>query len=244
MMIYPAVHYTMGGLWVDYNLMTTIPGLYALGEANFSDHGANRLGASALMQGLADGYFVIPYTIGDYLAGQSSEKISTDRPEFKEAYERVSSTLQQLLSIKGKKTVDQFHRELGLTMWEYCGMARNADGLKKAKVQIQQLRDEFWKNVNVLGGTNELNQELEKAMRVADFMELGELMVDDALHREESCGGHFREESQTPDGEAQRRDDLFTYAAAWEYKGPNQQEALHKEELIFENVKLTQRSYK
>jgi succinate dehydrogenase / fumarate reductase flavoprotein subunit len=244
MMIYPAVHYTMGGLWVDYNLMTTIPGLYALGEANFSDHGANRLGASALMQGLADGYFVIPYTIGDYLAGQSSEKISTDRPEFKEAFERVSSTLQQLLSIKGKKTVDQFHRELGLTMWEYCGMARNAEGLKKAKAQIQQLREEFWKNVNVLGGTNELNQELEKAMRVADFMELGELMVDDALHREESCGGHFREESQTPDGEAQRRDDQFTYAAAWEYTGANQPAVLHKEELIFENVKLTQRSYK
>jgi succinate dehydrogenase / fumarate reductase flavoprotein subunit len=244
MMIYPAVHYTMGGLWVDYNLMTTIPGLYALGEANFSDHGANRLGASALMQGLADGYFVIPYTIGDYLAGQSSEKISTDRPEFKEAFERVSSTLQQLLSIKGKKTVDQFHRELGLTMWEYCGMARNAEGLKKAKVQIQHLREEFWKNVNVLGGTNELNQELEKAMRVADFMELGELMVDDALHREESCGGHFREESQTPDGEAQRRDDQFTYAAAWEYTGANQPAVLHKEELIFENVKLTQRSYK
>ena len=244
MMIYPAVHYTMGGLWVDYNLMTTIPGLYALGEANFSDHGANRLGASALMQGLADGYFVIPYTIGDYLAGQPSEKISTDRPEFKEAYERVSATLQQLLSIKGKKTVDQFHRELGLTMWEYCGMARNADGLKKAKGHIQQLRDEFWKNVNVLGGASELNQELEKAMRVADFMELGELMVDDALHREESCGGHFREESQTPDGEAQRRDEQFTYAAAWEYKGPNQSAVLHKEELIFENVKLTQRSYK
>jgi succinate dehydrogenase / fumarate reductase flavoprotein subunit len=244
MMIYPAVHYTMGGLWVDYNLMTSIPGLYALGEANFSDHGANRLGASALMQGLADGYFVIPYTIGDYLAGQSSEKISTDRPEFKEAFERVSSTLQQLLSIKGTKTVDQFHRELGLTMWEYCGMARNAEGLKKAKVHIQQLREEFWKNVNVLGGTNELNQELEKAMRVADFMELGELMVDDALHREESCGGHFREESQTPDGEAQRRDDQFTYAAAWEYTGANQPAVLHKEELIFENVKLTQRSYK
>lgn len=244
MMIYPAVHYTMGGLWVDYNLMTTVPGLYALGEANFSDHGANRLGASALMQGLADGYFVIPYTIGDYLAGQSSEKVSTDRPEFKEALERVNATLQQLLSIKGKKTVDQFHRELGLTMWDYCGMARNAEGLKKAKGQIQQLREEFWKNVNVLGGTNELNQELEKAMRVADFMELGELMVDDALHREESCGGHFREESQTPDGEAQRRDDQFTYAAAWEYTGANRPAVLHKEELIFENVKLTQRSYK
>jgi succinate dehydrogenase / fumarate reductase flavoprotein subunit len=244
MMIYPAVHYTMGGLWVDYNLMTTVPGLYALGEANFSDHGANRLGASALMQGLADGYFVIPYTIGDYLAGLSTEKVSTDHPEFKEAFENVNQSLNKLLSIKGKKTVDQFHRELGLTMWDYCGMARNAEGLKKAKVRIQQLREEFWQNVNVLGGQNELNQELEKAMRVADFMELGELMVDDALHREESCGGHFREESQTSDGEAQRKDDLFTYAAAWEYQGLNRPEVLHKEELLFENVKLTQRSYK
>jgi succinate dehydrogenase / fumarate reductase flavoprotein subunit len=244
MMIYPAVHYTMGGLWVDYNLMTTVPGLYALGEANFSDHGANRLGASALMQGLADGYFVIPYTIGDYLAGLSNEKISTDRPEFKEAFDNVNSTIQKFLSIKGKKTVDQFHRELGLTMWDYCGMARNTEGLKKAKGKIQQLRADFWQNVNVLGSSNELNQELEKAMRVADFMELGELMVDDALHREESCGGHFREESQTPDGEAQRKDDLYTYAAAWQYTGDNQPEVLHKEELLFENVKLTQRSYK
>jgi len=244
MMIYPAVHYTMGGLWVDYNLMTTVPGLYALGEANFSDHGANRLGASALMQGLADGYFVIPYTIGDYLAGISSEKVSTDRPEFKEAMANVNATIQKFLSIKGKKTVDQFHRDLGLTMWDYCGMARNAEGLKKAKNKIQQLRAEFWQNVNVLGSSNELNQELEKAMRVADFMELGELMVDDALNRDESCGGHFREESQTPEGEAQRKDDLFTYAAAWEYKGDNQAEVLHKEELLFENVKLTQRSYK
>jgi len=244
MMIYPAVHYTMGGLWVDYNLMTTVPGLYALGEANFSDHGANRLGASALMQGLADGYFVIPYTLGDYLAGLSSEKISTDRPEFKEALTNVNTTIQKFLSIKGRKTVDQFHRELGLTMWDYCGMARNAEGLKKAKIKIQQLRAEFWQNVNVLGSASELNQELEKAMRVADFMELGELMIDDALHRDESCGGHFREESQTPEGEAQRKDDLFTYAAAWEYKGDNQAEVLHKEELLFENVKLTQRSYK
>jgi len=244
MMIYPAVHYTMGGLWVDYNLMTTVPGLYALGEANFSDHGANRLGASALMQGLADGYFVIPYTLGDYLAGLSSEKISTDRPEFKEALTNVNATIQKFLSIKGRKTVDQFHRELGLTMWDYCGMARNAEGLKKAKIKIQQLRAEFWQNVNVLGSASELNQELEKAMRVADFMELGELMIDDALHRDESCGGHFREESQTPEGEAQRKDDLFTYAAAWEYKGDNQAEVLHKEELLFENVKLTQRSYK
>lgn len=244
MMIYPAVHYTMGGLWVDYNLMTNIPGLYALGEANFSDHGANRLGASALMQGLADGYFVIPYTIGDYLAGLSSEKISTDRGEFKEALEKVNSTVQRFLAIKGKKTVDQFHRELGLTMWDFCGMSRNTEGLTKAKSKIQQLRSEFWQNVNVLGSSNELNQELEKAWRVADFMELGELMVDDALNREESCGGHFREESQTPDGEAQRKDDQFAYVSAWEYRGENQPETLHKEELLFENVKLSQRSYK
>ncbi len=244
MQIYPAVHYTMGGLWVDYNLMTTVPGLYALGEANFSDHGANRLGASALMQGLADGYFVIPYTIGDYLAGLPYDKISTDRPEFKEAMDNVSAQINNLLSIKGKKTVDEFHRELGLIMWDYCGMSRNDQGLRVAKEKIRALRDEYWKNVNVCGGAGELNQELEKAMRVADFMELGELMVDDALHRSESCGGHFREESQTPDGEAQRKDDEFAYVAAWEYKGANQAEALHKEELRFENVKLTQRSYK
>jgi succinate dehydrogenase / fumarate reductase flavoprotein subunit len=244
MMIYPAVHYTMGGLWVDYNLMTTVPGLYALGEANFSDHGANRLGASALMQGLADGYFVIPYTIGDYLAGLSTEKVGTDRPEFKEAIEKVNSTVQKFLSIKGKKTVDEFHRELGLLMWEFCGMSRNDAGLKEAKQKIQTLKTEFWKDVNVLGGGNELNQELEKAMRVADFIELGELMVDDALNRTESCGGHFREESQTPDGEALRKDDQFTYVSAWEFKGENQPEELHKEPLVFENVKLTQRSYK
>jgi succinate dehydrogenase / fumarate reductase, flavoprotein subunit len=244
MMIYPAVHYTMGGLWVDYNLMTTVPGLYALGEANFSDHGANRLGASALMQGLADGYFVIPYTLGDYLAGISSEKVSTDRPEFKEAMNKVNSDVSKLLSIKGTKTVDEFHKALGHIMWEYCGMARNEAGLKTAKVKIQELRAEFWKNVNVLGTSNELNQELEKAGRVADFLELGELMVDDALNRSESCGGHFREESQTPEGEAKRNDDGFAYVAAWEYKGENQQAELHKEPLIFENVKLTQRSYK
>ncbi|MCB0489736.1 MAG: fumarate reductase/succinate dehydrogenase flavoprotein subunit [Cyclobacteriaceae bacterium] len=244
MMIYPAVHYTMGGLWVDYNLMTNVPGLYALGEANFSDHGANRLGASALMQGLADGYFVIPYTIGDYLAGMSYEKISTDRPEFKEAMENVNGRVGKLLGIKGKKTVDQLHRELGLTMWDYCGMSRTEEGLKTAKKKIQELRAEFWENVNVVGGSGELNQELEKAGRVADFMELGELMVDDALNRSESCGGHFREESQTPEGEAKRKDDEFSYVSAWEYKGDNQQEVLHKEELIFENVKLTQRSYK
>lgn len=244
MMIYPAVHYTMGGLWVDYNLMTSVPGLYALGEANFSDHGANRLGASALMQGLADGYFVIPYTIGDYLAGASHEKVSTDRPEFKEAMAQVNDRISKLLSIRGNKTVDEFHRELGLTMWEYCGMSRNEEGLKKAKKKIQELRAEFWQKVNVLGSGNELNMELEKANRVADFIELGELMVDDALNRSESCGGHFREESATPDGEAMRKDDGFAYVAAWQYKGDNQPEELHKEELKFENVKLTQRSYK
>jgi len=244
MMIYPAVHYTMGGLWVDYNLMTSVPGLYSLGEANFSDHGANRLGASALMQGLADGYFVIPYTIGDYLAGLPHAKISTDSPEFTAAVAKANATINKFLSIKGKKTVDQFHRELGLTMWDYCGMSRTAEGLLKAKTKIQALRAEFWQNVNVLGGADELNQELEKAMRVADFMELGELMVDDALNRSESCGGHFREESQTPEGEALRQDDEFAYVAAWQYMGENQPEVLHQEPLVFENVKLTQRSYK
>ena len=197
------------------------------------------------MQGLADGYFVIPYTIGDYLANLGwSEKISTDHPAFKEALENVQGRIQKLLSIKGRKTVDQLHRELGLTMWDYCGMSRTEEGLRKAKVRIQELRNEFWQNVNILGSPNELNQELEKAGRVADFMELGELMVDDALHRSESCGGHFREESQTPDGEALRKDDEFAYVAAWEYQGDNKAETLHKEELLFENVKLTQRSYK
>lgn len=245
MMIYPAVHYTMGGLWVDYNLMTTVPGLYALGEANFSDHGANRLGASALMQGLADGYFVAPYTIGDYLANIGwNDKVGTDHPAFKEAIDKVNATVNKLINIKGKKTVDEFHRQLGLTMWEYCGMSRSEEGLKKAKKIIQDIKAEFWTNVNVLGGANELNQELEKAGRVADFIELGELMVDDALSRSESCGGHFREESQTPEGEALRKDDAFAFVSAWEFKGENQPEELHKEELKFENVKLTQRSYK
>lgn len=244
MMIFPAVHYTMGGLWVDYNLMTTVPGLYALGEANFSDHGANRLGASALMQGLADGYFVIPYTIGDYLAGMPYEKVSTDRTEFKEAMDQATSRLNALVNVKGTKTVDEFHRELGLTMWEYCGMSRNESGLKTAKQKIQGIKEEFWKNVKILGGANELNMELEKANRVADFIELGELMVDDALSRAESCGGHFREESATEDGEAKRNDDQYAYVSAWEYKGDNQPEVLHKETLVFENVKLTQRSYK
>jgi succinate dehydrogenase / fumarate reductase flavoprotein subunit len=245
MMIYPAVHYTMGGLWVDYNLMTNIPGLYALGEANFSDHGANRLGASALMQGLADGYFVIPYTIGDYLANIGwADKIGTDHPAFKEAIQSSTDRMNKLVSIKGKKTVDEFHRQLGLTMWEYCGMSRSEQGLKKAKQIIQDIKKEFWTNVCVLGGNNELNQELEKANRVADFIELGELMVDDALARGESCGGHFREESQTPEGEALRKDDEYAFVSAWEFKGENQPEELHKEELRFENVKLTQRSYK
>jgi succinate dehydrogenase / fumarate reductase flavoprotein subunit len=244
MMIYPAVHYTMGGLWVDYNLMTNIPGLYALGEANFSDHGANRLGASALMQGLADGYFIIPYTIGDYLATIGpSDKLPKDHPAFKEAEKGVKDRIQKLLSINGKRTVDEIHRDLGKIMWDYCGMSRNAEGLKYAKGKIQELRKEFWSNVKVTGTNEEFNQTLEKAYRVADFLELGELMVDDALNRNESCGGHFREEFQY-EGEAKRNDEDYAYVAAWEYKGDNEPEVLHKEELIFENVKLTQRSYK
>jgi succinate dehydrogenase / fumarate reductase flavoprotein subunit len=244
MMIYPAVHYTMGGLWVDYNLMTTVPGLYALGEANFSDHGANRLGASALMQGLADGYFVIPYTVGDYLAQTPAAKIGTDHPEFKKAEKEVKDRVQRLLSIKGEKTVDHFHKRLGKIMWNYCGMARTEEGLKEAKKMIQELKAEFWSNVKVLGENEELNQSLEKAHRVADFIELGELMVDDALNRNESCGGHFREEYQTPEGEALRDDANYAYVAAWQYVGEGQEEVLHKEPLVFENVKLTQRSYK
>lgn len=244
MMIYPAVHYTMGGLWVDYNLMTTVPGLYALGEANFSDHGANRLGASALMQGLADGYFVIPYTIGDYLAALPNAKIPVDHSEFKKAEEEIRSKIQTLLAINGTKTVDYYHKKLGKIMWDYCGMARTAEGLTKAKGMISELKEEFWSNVKVLGVGEELNQSLEKAHRVADFLELGELMVDDALNRNESCGGHFREEYQTPEGEAMRDDENFAYAAAWEYLGEGKQAQLHKEPLVFENVKLTQRSYK
>jgi len=244
MMIYPAVHYTMGGLWVDYELMTSVKGLYAIGEANFSDHGANRLGASALMQGLADGYFVLPYTIGNYLAGKPYEKISTDHEAFKKAEKDVKDRIDKLLAINGDKTVDDFHKELGHIMWEYCGMARNEAGLKKAKGLIKDLKVEFWKDVKVIGENEEINMSLEKANRVADFIELGELMVDDALDRAESCGGHFREESQTPEGEALRIDDKYSYAAAWEYKGEGQEEDLHKEELVFENVKLTQRSYK
>ncbi|MGJ1265806.1 fumarate reductase/succinate dehydrogenase flavoprotein subunit [Sphingobacterium spiritivorum] len=244
MRIYPAVHYTMGGVWVDYNLMTTIPGLYALGECNFSDHGANRLGASALMQGLADGYFVIPYTVGDYLSGLGFAPVDNKRPEFEQARQEVEAKTKQLLSLKGTKTVDDIHKELGKIMWEYCGMARTAEGLTKAKGLIQELKKEFWSNVTVLGENEELNLSLEKAGRVADFIELGELMVDDAFNRSESCGGHFRLESQTEEGEAKRNDEEFTYVSAWEFKGENQPEVLHKEELIFENVKLTQRSYK
>jgi succinate dehydrogenase / fumarate reductase flavoprotein subunit len=244
MKIYPAVHYTMGGLWVDYNLMTNVPGLYATGESNFSDHGANRLGASALMQGLADGYFVIPYTIGNYLAGEKYEKTPVDHEAFKAAEKTVKDNIDKLLSIKGSKSVDHFHKELGKIMWEYCGMSRTAEGLTKAKGMVKELRDEFWKNVKVLGSNEEFNSSLEKASRVADFLELGELMIDDALHREESCGGHFREEHQTEEGEAKRNDEDFAYVAAWEFKNLDIAEELHKEELNFENVKLTQRSYK
>jgi succinate dehydrogenase / fumarate reductase flavoprotein subunit len=244
MRIYPAVHYTMGGLWVDYNLMSTIPGLHVLGEANFSDHGANRLGASALMQGLADGYFIIPYTIGDYLANAKLEKVTTDHPEFAAAKASLATVTSRLLGIKGKRTVDAFHRELGQIMWEDCGMARTADGLRRALGRIPPLREEFWQNVNVPGSDAELNQALEKAGRVADFLEFAELMCTDALHREESCGGHFRVEHQTPDGEAQRDDARFAYAAAWEFKGVGNAPVLHKEPLSFEYVPLTQRSYK
>jgi succinate dehydrogenase / fumarate reductase flavoprotein subunit len=244
MRIFPAVHYTMGGLWVDYHLMSTVPGLFVLGEANFSDHGANRLGASALMQGLADGYFVIPFTIGNYLASNKFEKVSEDHPEAKAAKAQVTSRVEKLLSIKGTRTVDSFHRELGKIMWENCGMARNEKGLRDAISRIKALREEFWKNVNVLGESSDLNQSLEKAGRVADFLELGELMCADALDRKESCGGHFREEYQTPEGEAMRDDENCAYAAAWEYTGDDKPAALHKEPLTFEYVHPSQRSYK
>jgi succinate dehydrogenase / fumarate reductase flavoprotein subunit len=244
MRIYPAVHYTMGGLWVDYNLMSNVPGLFVLGEANFSDHGANRLGASALMQGLADGYFVISYTLANYLAGLlGTAPVPTDDPAFSQAERSVGDTVARLLSINGTRSVDHFHRELGKIMWEHCGMARNRTGLEKALGEIPALREEFWKDVRVLGGAA-LNQSLEKATRVADFFELGELMVRDALHREESCGGHFREESQTEDGEALRDDEHFAYVGAWEWTGKGSDPVLHREPLEFEYVKLTQRSYK
>lgn len=245
MMIYPAVHYTMGGIWVDYNLMTTVPGLYAIGEANFSDHGANRLGASALMQGLADGYFVLPYTIGDYLSADiRTGSISTDTPDFEAAEKEVKERLEFFINNKGTHSVDYFHRRLGKIMWEKCGMARNAEGLKSAIEEIRALRDEFWKDVRVPGGMFEYNEELAKAGRVADFLELGELFAVDALERNESCGGHFREESQTDDGEAKRDDENYTYVSAWEYTGEPGQAKLHKEELVFENIKLITRSYK
>jgi len=245
MRIYPAIHYTMGGLWVDYNLMTTVPGLYALGECNFSDHGANRLGASALMQGLADGYFVLPYTIGDYLASEILVKpIPTDHPAFAEAEKSVSEKIQTLMSVNGKQSVEHLHKRLGKIMWNNCGMARNEKGLLEAKAAVKAIREEFWKDVRILGKADEFNPDLEKAMRVADFMELGELMIDDALNRKESCGGHFREEYQTEEGEALRDDKNFAYVAAWEYKGKDTPAELHKEELKFEVVHLTQRSYK
>lgn len=244
MMIYPAIHYTMGGLWVDYNLMSNIEGLFVLGEANFSDHGANRLGASALMQGLADGYFVIPYTIGDYFASNKFEKLETSHAEFEKALTSSKAKYDKLLAINGTKTVDDFHKELGKVMWDHVGMARNEKGLKQAIDQIRSIRENFWKNVKVTGSNVDVNTELEKAGRVADFLELGELMALDALMRPESCGGHFREESQTEEGEAKRDDENFCHVAAWEYQGDGTEPLRHIEELKFENVKLTQRSYK
>ncbi len=244
MRIYPAVHYTMGGLWVDYNLMSNIPGLHVLGEANFSDHGANRLGASALMQGLADGYFVLPNTIGGYLATQAGRKVTTADPAFKKAGEDARSRLTKLLKIKGKRTVDSFHRELGLLLWDKCGMSRNEAGLKEAITRVAEIREEFWQNANVPGENEELNQSLEKAGRVADFLEFAELMCRDALSRNESCGGHFREEFQTADGEAKRDDENYAYVSAWEWSGNDSEPILHKEPLDFESVHLAQRSYK
>ncbi len=244
MMIYPAVHYTMGGLWVDYNLMSNIPGLFVIGEANFSDHGANRLGASALMQGLADGYFILPYTIGGYLAGSAKLNPATSSPEFDACERAVQERVNRLLAIKGKRTVDDFHRQLGSIMWDYCGMSRNNAGLEKARGLIQSLRAEFWQNVTVPGDEKDFNQSLERAGRVADFLEFAELMVIDALERQESCGGHFNEAYQTPENEALRDDEKFCHVAAWEYKGTGKAPELHKEPLTFENVHLTQRSYK
>nr|AOE11209.1 succinate dehydrogenase flavoprotein subunit [uncultured bacterium] len=245
MMIYPAVHYTMGGIWVDYNLMTTVPGLYAIGEANFSDHGSNRLGASALMQGLADGYFVLPYTIGDYLSDDiRTGPISTETPEFKTAEESVQNLLSQLVGNEGTHTVDYYHKKLGKIMWDKCGMARTEPGLKEAIKEIKELREDFWKNVKVPGGLHELNKELEKAGRVADFLELGELFAKDALTRNESCGGHFREEYATKEGEAKRDDKNFNFVSAWEYKGEPSDAKLHKEKLEFDNIEVKERSYK
>jgi succinate dehydrogenase / fumarate reductase, flavoprotein subunit len=244
MRIYPAVHYTMGGLWVDYSLMSTIHGLYVVGEANFSDHGANRLGASALMQGLADGYFILPYTIGDYLAAHKFPAIDTAHPAFRDAEREIDSTIKRLMSLRGKRAVDDFHKDLGRILWEYCGMARNASGLRKALELIPKLREDFWRDVRIPGSAEDFNQEVEKAQRVADFLELGQLIVEDALHREESCGGHFREEYETEDNEAMRDDDRFSYVAAWEYQGDGNPPRLNKEPLTFEYAKPAQRSYK
>ena len=245
MMIYPAVHYTMGGIWVDYELMTTVPGLFAIGEANFSDHGSNRLGASALMQGLADGYFVLPYTIQNYLAPDiRTPRISIDTPQFIEAEKNVNDRINRLMNIKGKHSVHSFHKRLGDIMWENVGMGRTRESLTKAIEQIIEVREEFWKDVRIPGTTTELNPELEKALRVADFLELGELLAKDALNREESCGGHFREEYQTTDGEADRQDDKFMYVAAWQFNGEGQQPVLNKEPLVYENIKVAQRNYK
>ena len=245
MMIYPAIHYTMGGIWVDYNLQTTIPGLYAIGEANFSDHGGNRLGASALMQGLADGYFILPYTIGDYLAGKFKEpKTDINAPEFAEAEKAVVEKIEKLFAVKGKRSVDSYHKELGLIMWNNVGMARNEAGLKEAIEKIKALKADFWKNVFVAGSNDHFNQELEKALRLIDFFEIGELMARDALNRNESCGGHFREEMQTEEGETKRDDENYMYVAAWEYKGENVEPELHKENLVYENIKIATRNYK
>ncbi len=244
MRIYPAVHYTMGGLWVDYDLMATVPGLFVIGEANFSDHGANRLGASALMQGLADGYFVLPYTMGNYLGATKFKPVDVKNAAFQEAEAKITDLVKKFMSIKGKRTVDEFHVALGKILWDYVGMARNKAGLKKALEMIPKLREEFWRDVNVVGSGNELNAELEKAGRVADYFELSELMALDALHREESCGGHFREEHQTEEGEAKRNDKAFSYVAAWEYAGPNKKPILNKEPLKFEYCIPSQRSYK
>jgi succinate dehydrogenase / fumarate reductase, flavoprotein subunit len=238
------VHYTMGGLWVDYNLMSNIPGLFVIGEANFSDHGANRLGASALMQGLADGYFILPYTIGNYLAKCGWDKISPDTADFKGAVRETEDRIQTLINIKGKRTPDSIHRELGLVLWDFVGMSRNEAGLQKAISRIPELREEFWSNLKLSGGANELNISLEKALRVAEFLDLADIMARDALQRNESCGGHFREEFQTEEGEAMRNDKDFAYTGVWEYKGPGQTPVLHKEMLEFASVKLSQRNYK
>jgi succinate dehydrogenase / fumarate reductase flavoprotein subunit len=245
MMIFPALHYAMGGLWVDYELMTSVPGLFAIGEANFSDHGANRLGASALMQGLADGYFVLPYTIQNYLADQIQvPRFSTDLPEFVEAEKDIQGRINRLMSISGKRSVDSIHKELGHIMWEHIGMARNAEGLKEAIELLKKLKKEFWSNVRIPGESADQNIELEKALRLADFIDIGELMALDSLDRQESCGGHFREEYQTPEGEALRQDDIFSYVSCWEYQGEDNDPALQKETLEYEFVVRQQRNYK